>query len=376
MAVALVLVTVTGLFARSLMAALDLNRGIDSARIVEIAPVPLAQNGYAAARSAEFFAQVRDRLHGNPFVASVATSVAQGGMAAGGAWTIDGLKRTFPTFVAFRQVDDHYFATMRMRVVSGRHFSADDVPGSPEVGIVSESFARMIGSGADVIGRHIVMTFGRKRDIQIVGVVDDLFTSVQDAEPLALYLPMGQQPQEAVNRALVFRAADDVAAARREVMATVRQLDAAIQLPAGLTVDERLLRQMAPQQFGLFVLGSLGAIAFLLAVLGTYVLAEATAVMRTREMGIRAALGATTSSLTALVLRDSASLVAIGLAAGVLCSYLGTSIIRTFLFRTQPFDPATLAAVATVILLMAIAVSMRPALRAARVDLAEILRSQ
>lgn len=129
------------------------------------------------------------------------------------------------------------------------------------------------------------MVFGGKLDIEIVGVVEDVFTDIRDAEPLALYMPMAQQAQPAANRALVFRAADDVGAARREVIAAVRQLDSRLQLPDGMTLDERLLRQMAPQQFGLFVLASLGLIALLLTGLGTYVLAETMAVMRTRELG-------------------------------------------------------------------------------------------
>lgn len=375
-AIALTLVGGTGLFARSLMGALDLNRRIDSARIVEIGQVPLAQNGYSAATAATFFERLEERLQGHPFLDGLATSASQGGMGAGGALTIDGVSRKFPSFVAFRHVDDNYFSTMRMRILRGRHFSADDLPGAPLVGIVSESFARMIGSGSEVLGRHIVMVFGGKLDIEIVGVVEDVFTDIRDAEPLALYMPMAQQAQPPANRALVFRAADDVGAARREVIAAVRQLDSRLQLPNGMTLDERLLRQMAPQQFGLFVLASLGAIALLLTVLGTYVLAETMAVMRTRELGIRAALGATSKSLTILVLRESVVLVGIGLGVGLLLSYLGANVIRAFLFRVQPLDPATLGAVAALILLLAVATSLRPALRAARVDLAQVLRSE
>jgi putative ABC transport system permease protein len=375
-AIALILVAGTGLFGRSLMAALDLNRKIDSARIVEIGQVPLAQNGYSPATAATFFQGLQERLQRNHFVSGVATSASQGGMGAGGALTIDGVSRAFPSFVPFRHIDDNYFSTMRMRIVKGRHFSADDVRGAPLVGIASESFARMIGSGSEVLGRRIVTVFGRELDIEIVGVVEDVFTDIRDAEPLALYMPMAQQAQPSVNRALVFRAAGDVDAARGEVVAAIRQLDASLQLPAGMTLDERLLRQMAPQQFGLFVLGSLGLIALLLTVLGTYVLAETMAVMRTRELGIRAALGATTKSLTLLVLRESVVLVGLGLGAGLLLSYLGANVIRAFLFRVQPLDPATLSVVAAVILLLATAISMRPALRAARVDLAEVLRSE
>jgi putative ABC transport system permease protein len=112
------------------------------------------------------------------------------------------------------------------------------------------------------------------------------------------------------------------------------------------------------------------------AILGTYVLAETTAVMRTRELGIRAALGATTRSLTMLVVRESAVLVGIGLGAGLLLSCLGANVVRAFLFRVQPLDPATLGGVAALILLLAISVSTRPALRAARVDLAGVLRAE
>ena len=124
------------------------------------------------------------------------------------------------------------------------------------------------------------------------------------------------------------------------------------------------------------VLGTLGAIALLLTMLGTYVLAETMAVMRTRELGIRAALGATTASLAALVVREQAMLVGIGLGAGVLLAWLGAGTMRAFLFRVQPLDAATLASVAAIILLISSAVSVRPALRAARVDLADVLRSE
>ncbi len=98
----------------------------------------------------------------------------------------------------------------------------------------------MIGAGSEVLGRHIVTMFGGEMDVEIIGVVDDLFTEIRYAEPLALYMPMAQRADPVVNRALVFRAASDVDAARREVVAAVRQLDSSIQLPAGLTLDERL----------------------------------------------------------------------------------------------------------------------------------------
>ncbi|MBZ5500226.1 MAG: FtsX-like permease family protein [Acidobacteriia bacterium] len=143
-----------------------------------------------------------------------------------------------------------------------------------------------------------------------------------------------------------------------------------------LTIDERLGQQMRPQQFGVFVLGALGTIAVILTVLGIYVLAESMAIQRQREMGIRAALGACGRHLALLVLTETAWLVGFGLSAGLLLAWLGASLIRAFLFRVQPLDPATIGVVAAVILTLALAVSLRPARRAARVDLARVLREE
>lgn len=151
--------------------------------------------------------------------------------------------------------------------------------------------------------------FGGQLEAEIVGVVPDLFTTVRDAEPLALYLPISQTLTPVVNRTLVYRAGGDVEAARREVRSTIRSLDATLDPAAGLTIDEELLSELAPQQFGMRVLGALGGIALLLTLLGTYVLAESAAARRTREMGIRGALGATAPQLVGLMVRDTCALV-------------------------------------------------------------------
>jgi putative ABC transport system permease protein len=163
------------------------------------------------------------------------------------------------------------------------------------------------------------------------------------------------------------------------VVEAIHSCAVASRYEVAIDVDRDLYRRVAHlfhSQFGLFVLASLGAIVLLLTVLGTYLRAETMAVMRTREVGIRAALGATSKSLTILVLRESVVLVGIALGVGLLLSYIGANVIRAFLFRVQPLDPATLGAVAALILLLAVATSLRPASRAARVDLAQVLRSE
>jgi predicted permease len=374
-AVALALVTGTGLFARSLLEALRLNERFDSARIASAA-VALGRLGYAPERAATFYRDLAQHVAGNPAIAGVATSFSTGGMGAKGQLTIDGQARAFPYYVAFRYVDTAYFRAMRMRLLDGRAFDDTDSAGGPQVGIVSESFGRMIAEGGNPIGRRISVMMGGKLDAEIVGVTEDLFTTVRDAEPLALYLPMAQSMSPPVNRTLVFRAASDVDAARREMDAAIKNADARIAPARAVTLDEGLLRELAPQQFGMVVLGTLGSIALVLTLLATYVLAESMAVARTREMGIRAALGATRTGLAAIVVREAAVLVGAGIAAGLVVAWIGAGTLRALLFRVQPLDPFTLAPAAALILTLAVVVSLRPALRAARVDLASVLRAE
>jgi ABC-type antimicrobial peptide transport system permease subunit len=173
---------------------------------------------------------------------------------------------------------------------------------------------------------------------------------------------------------LVVRATGDVDAAAAAVAATIRAIDASV-YPAPLkTLDARILEGLGPQQFGMTVMGALGSIALLLSVLGTFVVAESMAVLRRREMGIRAALGARGRHLRSLLLSDTLRLVGAGLVLGFALSWLGASTIRAFLFQVEPFDPLVTGGVAALIIFLALAVSLRPALAAARIDLARVLR--
>jgi putative ABC transport system permease protein len=157
------------------------------------------------------------------------------------------------------------------------------------------------------------------------------------------------------------------------VVDTIRSLDPTI-YPGMTTIDARILETMAPQRFGMTVMGALGTIALLLSVLGTYVLAESSAVLRRREMGIRAALGASGGRLGAILLTDTVRLVGLGLVIGLGVSWLGAATIRSFLFQVDPLDPFVMGGVALAIIALAMVVSLRPAIAAARVDLARVLR--
>jgi predicted permease len=374
-AVALVLLAGAGLFARSLTAALSVNPGFDVARLLTT-EVSLMQHDYSPERANAFFAEFDARMRGNPTVARSSLSQGLGGMTSRGQLIVDGEPRQFPSLVAYVAIDDRYFDTMGLRILSGRNFTGDDRETAPKVAIVSESFGRMMSHGGNPIGQRVAERPGPEAElIEVIGVVPDVITNVTVLEPLMIYYPLAQHPG-GIRRTVTARAAGSADSARRDIMATIRQIDPAVTPAPILSMEEQLGRQMSAQQFGATVLGALGVIAVLLTVLGTYVLAESMAALRMREMGIRAALGATQRQLAAIVLAETGRLVGLGLAAGLFVAWLSRGLIESFLFRVEPFDPATLGAVCALILTAALLVNVRPALRAARVDLGAVLKSE
>lgn len=375
-AVAMVLLAGAGVFARSVMAGLSVNPGFDTPRLVT-GSVSLTAYGYTPARATAFFDELGERLRANPAFRSVSLSSSRGSMV--GKLVVDGEPRQFPTSVSFMAIDQEYFRTIGVRVTRGRDFTADDRAGSLLVAIVSESFGRALSNGGNPIGHRITMPWrraGKPADVlEVVGVVPDLITSVSVLEPLVMYSPLAQA-EPGPNRSFVLHAGSRPDVARREALGAIRQIDSAVTPGPMLTIDERLAGQMAPQRFGMHVMGALGFIAALLTVVGAYVMAESMTVLRRREMGIRAALGARRAQLFRAVLGQTGRMVGIGLAAGLALSWMGASTIRAFLFRVEPLDPATLATVGAAILVVTLAVSLKPALRAARVDLSQVLREE
>jgi putative ABC transport system permease protein len=378
-AVALVLLSGAGLFARSLGEALKLNAGFDPARLVA-GTVSLRSLGYSADRSAQFFDELRERLDGNGVIASASFTLQMGGMSANGKLVIDGTPKTVPSFVGFTAVDDRYFPTIGLAVSKGRNFTDTDAPGAALVGIVSESFGRFIADGGDPIG-HRIKSIGGMRpgqappQIEIVGVVPDIVTSVRALEPLQLYTPIAQTPL-AGSRSVMLRAKDSASAATHEAVGIVHDMAPSLAPPAFRTLQGQIASQMGPQRFGATVLGALGGIAALLTLFGTYVLAESMSAIRRREMGIRAALGATRAELGRLIMAETVRLVGLGVAVGLGLSWIGANLIREFLFQITPFDPITLGSVLAGVLLLALAVTLKPAIRAGAVDLSKVLREQ
>ena len=246
------------------------------------------------------------------------------------------------------------------------------------VAVVSASMARHLGADAGALGRRIQLPWGREPGLPapvatVVGIVPDVVTDVRELQPLTLYVPLAHyQPQ--TYRTLTVRAATDVDSVARAMTEAIREIEPAAVPPVVGTLREAIVRQMSPQRLGAAVLGGLGAIALLLAALSVFVLAEAMATFRTRELGIRSALGATGAGLMRMLVGETIRPVMAGIAAGVGVNVAGARFIRAFVFQVEPLDPLRLVAVAGGLCAIAVAVSLRPALRAARIDVARTLR--
>jgi predicted permease len=375
-AVAMVLLVGTGLFARSVAAALRLNSAFAPAEVVTT-NLSVRGFGYAPDETSRFFQQVRDNVGALPGIQSAALRSSPGSMNPGGTVTFNGEGRQLPSEMRFVYVDEHFFSTIGMPILHGRDFQPSDTATSELVGIVSESLGRFVSRGGDPLGmtvretsRPINQPFA---EVRIVGVVPDLVVRTYALEPLALYYTVRQKPA-APSHELLVRSQLRSGLVGTEIRNVIERLDPRIAPSAFETLEDAMAKQMAPQQFGAAVLGALATVALLLTLLGTYVIAETMAKARERELGVRAALGATARHLGGLILTESIVLIGLGLVGGLGLTWLAASTVEALLYQTEPFDLTAIGLATVAILGLALLVSARPALRASRVDIAGLLR--
>ena len=262
-----------------------------------IGTIPLSMYGYTPPRASEFYETLEGTSRGIAGRGSRrAQPVGRGSVtqAERSRWTA--WRSSSPASSRTSASIRSSFRRLGIRLVEGRDFGGNDRDTSPPVAIVSESLAKLVGGGASPLGRRLGGFSAAAKPLEIVGVVSDVITNVTVMEPLIIYLP-ATQGAPSIIRDVHVRAAGNTAAAKAQIVAVVKQLDPQVTTTTLRTLEERIAEQMAPQRLGATVLGALGAIAVLLTLLGTYVLAESMASSRMREMGIRAALGATRRQL-------------------------------------------------------------------------------
>ncbi|MEO8449587.1 MAG: ABC transporter permease [Gemmatimonadota bacterium] len=285
-----------------------------------------------------------------------------------------------------RLITPGYLKTMRIALKAGREFTADDRLGTPRVTIVSENFAQIAFPGQNAIGKRVVCCEpGPDKGPawkEIVGVAAEVRASGLDTEaPPEFYLPIMQAPPDAwdwIQRSvsLVVRGEGEPSALTVQIRAVMDRIDRSVPLYGISTMDERLSRSLAQQRFNTQLLVSLGVIGLVLAAIGIYGVIAYFVAQRTRELGIRMALGATPRHVLTLVVGEGLLPVAIGLIVGLGGALLATRAIASQLRGVGPNDPLTFAAVGGLLLLVAVGAMLVPARRATNVDALEAIREE
>ncbi len=274
-----------------------------------------------------------------------------------------------------RTVEPSYFRVLGIPVLGGRAFSAQDTPTSEQVVIVNRTLQRRFFPGEDAVGKRIHPTYSADAPVlTIVGVVaDQTFGALDEPAPSILYYPDTQNPGSPVS--LVFRSSragvgTDV---RRAIQAAVPEVTV---LPVrSLTEVLDQAPSMFLRRYPVFLLGVFAAFALVLAAVGIFGVVSYGVVERTREYGVRMAVGAEQRDIIRLVLRRNLPPVLAGAAAGVLGAVVLAIVFRGLLFGVTAADPGVLAAVVVVLALVALAAALLPAMRASRVDPASALRA-
>ncbi len=390
-ALALVLVAAAGLLIQSFARM----RGVDPGFVpehlltarVELSPVRYESNEKIRA----FFQRLVPRLDALPGVRSAAVVKALPMMQLElGDWSFvkEGEHSLPPKpsewkLAYWQSMSPEYFETMRIPLLQGRGLEATDRIGSLGVAVINRTLARQVWPNGDALGERILMGGGATDSIwrTVVGIVGDVRHRGLDAEPRPeIYLPHAQFPAGTGTPLrtlrIVMRSDGDPVQLTGALRAAVAELDSDLPVTEVQTMEEALGAWAAERRLTMMLVAGFALLALALGAVGVYGVMAHLVVQRTREIGIRIALGALPGEILRLVLSQGAWLAGIGIAAGLAGALAATRLLSSLLFGVEPTDPATFAATATALAVVAALASLLPALRAVRTDPVDALRSE
>jgi len=276
-----------------------------------------------------------------------------------------------------RQVSAGYFSALQAKLLRGRYFSEHDNATAPRVAIINQTAAQQYFLGEDPIGRQIFAYGEPQHPMQIVGVIADIREGALDetATPF-MYTPFDQNPYPSFG--IVVRTSLDAASIVPSLTATIHKIEPAIAISDSGTMLETI--RDSPSAYlhrcASWLVGGFAVLALLLSVIGLYGVIAYTVSQRTREIGVRMALGAQRSSIYQLILKEAGLLVVVGLVIGLAASLATAVLMKGLLFDTQAWDASTLAVVAAVLTASALFACLIPARRAASVNAVYALRAE
>ena len=380
-ALAMTLLIGAGLLVQSVRRLTAVPLGYDPEGLVGFAISPPAHRYDTPAQAAALYARIIAAVRAVPSVRSVA---AAGGALLPTKVEIDGhAASSTPTIASYHPVSADYFRTLGVRIAAGRGFNEDDMR-APGGLIVSDTLARQLWPGASAIGRRITIyrqsqaraDFGQPITLPIVGVAADYHEFGADSPaPPEVFLPYTLE----VWPWMTFNArAQTSPAVLESIKRAIRGVEPAVTFFGEPSFDRagRAPSLTDPRMFVTGLLSAFAATALLLAAVGLYGVVTYAVAQRTREIGIRIAIGATPRHIVGLLVRQSSVFVLAGIAIGAVGAYSATHVLRALLFQTAPTDPATFVVVPAVLAMVALAATWLPALRAAATDPASVIRAE
>jgi predicted permease len=375
-AVTTVLLACAGLFLRSLQASGSVDIGFPTSGVVD-ARLDLGE-ARMGEDAAAFLEQLEQRLGALPGVAGVtnASMVPLTGENSETRVFRDGVADDEGTQTYLSRVGAGYFETMRIPLVLGRDIAPTDRMGAPPVAIVNETFARRFWPGENALGRRISLDGRDGPWMDIVGVARDIkYNSLGEETPIYVYRASAQQPAQNLAVHLRLTSGTTVAAITRDVVGIVRSLDPAIAPPTVRLLEDEQRIVLLPAKLGAGLTGAFGGLALLLAGVGIFGVAAFAVAQRTRELGIRSALGAQTGRLVSSVLAETVRTVVIGASVGLVLAVGLSRLLASQLTGVETFDPPTFIGTPVLLVLVAVIATAVPARRAARVNPVEALRA-
>ena len=389
-ALSLLLLIGAGLFLRSLENLSHLGPGFNASRLIgfEIDPT---MTGYTEERTKVAFRDLTESLKALPGVESVGLSSMR--ILENNEWdssmTVEGYNPDKPDDRAepyMNSISPNYFATLGVPIVAGRDFTAADTREvkhgndaddfRPATVMINEAFARKFFAGRDPIGRHLGFGSdpGTKTDMEVIGVVKDIkYTNLRDEIPPQAYIPY-LASRGGGGMVVYVRTTAEPRGVMNLIREKVRDLDANMPIFDMRTTDDQIQNSLSAERMIASLSTVFGLLATILAAVGLYGLMAYNVVQRTREIGIRMALGAAQRDVVWMVMRDVLILVGIGIGVGVPFALALTSVVRSQLYGLTGHDPMTLVFATVGLAFVALAAGYIPAIRASRLDPMRALR--
>ncbi len=377
-AVALVLLAGATLFTRSLANVRSLPLGFNPHHLVlfDLAP---GKNGYAEARGNQLYASVLERLRQTPGVtgASVSAQRLISGWMSNGSISVEGTERRHTVRSTFNFVGPDFFEVIQIPVILGRGVALRDMAARPQVAVINETLARRGFGGGSPLGRRFRWSFNKvESDVEVIGVVRDAkYARLRGDVPATIYAPYTQcpfgWPQE---MSFEVRVTGSVAAAIAGMRRAVAEIDRTLPLTEVKTQDGQIDDTLAQERLFASLVSLFSAVALVLACVGLYGSVAYDVTHRTRELGVRMALGAGHLRVMRMLLGQVAATIAAGLLLGLPATWALTRAIESQLYNIRPHDPASLLAATAAVTAFGLLAAFLAAHRAMRIDPVRALR--